>query len=765
MSKKVEELYLKFTSIKCECGHEICWNDEVCKYCGKTYEKRALDREVKNRIEKYKEIFKIIKVKDEEVKNIKNKNKSYKDNVLDYIDYLQSIINEINIMAQCNVFNINNSEENEIRSIKEILLKSYEIYIKMKCIEPFKDNAWINVYNRIIKAIEEYISSYKLMASVKVSKNLSEANKKLLLAQEHNDRATDEMYICSGIIHILHVNLGNNDSKEVVLNTMNRISRLESNEMAIAKQKTYDYFKQQLDKPLEYYDNKNEDVIYELMQYRETIMTTFNEITFFRKLNLVRTILENSNKKDKSIIIKILNTSKNNLTDILKNFYNLSKEAGYLCKYDIYDEEFAMEKGINWYKTLYEGVYKKIMPIVTLAYTHQKNKCIDDEIINNRIEYSIPADITDFFDKNTKKLSTKILNDGVDSRIRNAEAHVEYVINDEERIIKLIDKLTRDKKTEIAIYSYNEFVDLFERLRETVVATLYAIVIFIVNKYEDYEDIFKHLIKEGTRIIKPYREDLVFYKMSLTDVKRYRNGGILTIACKSTKSHKCFFQDDKLFAKYISGLWVLSKINSNMSQVVISIYDKNDTELKISTSTDCTKSSSEYNETHDWILFELNVIMECNDYKKELDAKMKRMKCDYFHALINEVVDIGEKVSSNVLIQNNEMLRSENYQYSDILNGLKYIIDTLKNCTVKDRRFIICLIDIYRELEQVVATKSISKFQQVRSKVAQLCGILSSFDDQFDKKLNEQIRTLKIERNELCPCGSGKKYKKCCYIK
>lgn len=33
-----------------------------------------------------------------------------------------------------------------------------------------------------------------------------------------------------------------------------------------------------------------------------------------------------------------------------------------------------------------------------------------------------------------------------------------------------------------------------------------------------------------------------------------------------------------------------------------------------------------------------------------------------------------------------------------------------------------------------------------------------------DKK-EEPIQNDKIGRNEMCPCGSGKKYKKCCYLK
>ena len=32
----------------------------------------------------------------------------------------------------------------------------------------------------------------------------------------------------------------------------------------------------------------------------------------------------------------------------------------------------------------------------------------------------------------------------------------------------------------------------------------------------------------------------------------------------------------------------------------------------------------------------------------------------------------------------------------------------------------------------------------------------------FDEKTGQKIKVLDIGRNAPCPCGSGKKYKKCC---
>jgi len=41
-----------------------------------------------------------------------------------------------------------------------------------------------------------------------------------------------------------------------------------------------------------------------------------------------------------------------------------------------------------------------------------------------------------------------------------------------------------------------------------------------------------------------------------------------------------------------------------------------------------------------------------------------------------------------------------------------------------------------------------------------------SFDEGFDEPMfAEPVRRIKIGRNDPCPCGSGKKYKKCCIDK
>lgn len=54
-----------------------------------------------------------------------------------------------------------------------------------------------------------------------------------------------------------------------------------------------------------------------------------------------------------------------------------------------------------------------------------------------------------------------------------------------------------------------------------------------------------------------------------------------------------------------------------------------------------------------------------------------------------------------------------------------------------------------------ISEESVEKFNKI-------------MNDSMDKDLGDNdtvIRRIKIRRNDTCPCGSGKKFKKCCIFK
>jgi preprotein translocase subunit SecA len=70
---------------------------------------------------------------------------------------------------------------------------------------------------------------------------------------------------------------------------------------------------------------------------------------------------------------------------------------------------------------------------------------------------------------------------------------------------------------------------------------------------------------------------------------------------------------------------------------------------------------------------------------------------------------------------------------------------------------------ITEEIKEYLKISNIIK--DVHDEVALVAGI----GPRMSKKKKALLRPLteksKVHRNELCSCGSGKKYKKCCFIK
>ncbi len=68
---------------------------------------------------------------------------------------------------------------------------------------------------------------------------------------------------------------------------------------------------------------------------------------------------------------------------------------------------------------------------------------------------------------------------------------------------------------------------------------------------------------------------------------------------------------------------------------------------------------------------------------------------------------------------------------------------------------VVDFVAYYRESDTVVSHHELAQFKQVEDK-------WYFYDAQFPKTETIVNNQPKVGRNEQCPCGSGKKYKKCC---
>lgn len=63
---------------------------------------------------------------------------------------------------------------------------------------------------------------------------------------------------------------------------------------------------------------------------------------------------------------------------------------------------------------------------------------------------------------------------------------------------------------------------------------------------------------------------------------------------------------------------------------------------------------------------------------------------------------------------------------------------------------------------EAMAPEMLTLFPQAMNSYAQMGRALGKALEEFGEPVAEPVRVDKVGRNELCPCGSGKKFKKCC---
>ena len=97
----------------------------------------------------------------------------------------------------------------------------------------------------------------------------------------------------------------------------------------------------------------------------------------------------------------------------------------------------------------------------------------------------------------------------------------------------------------------------------------------------------------------------------------------------------------------------------------------------------------------------------------------------------------------------------------------QYIADTSVHQSVEDLSDSVAIewlkLDVLDAYENIVEFKAYYRLKNVNSKIEVLHEI-STFievDNQWKYKDGTLLNT-QIQRNEPCPCGSGKKFKKCC---
>ena len=160
------------------------------------------------------------------------------------------------------------------------------------------------------------------------------------------------------------------------------------------------------------------------------------------------------------------------------------------------------------------------------------------------------------------------------------------------------------------------------------------------------------------------------------------------------------------------------------------------------------------------------------DKDDELSSENAKRAIAETHFLMGNI-KIGEKLFENYLSANPEwgwgwIGWSDQYwlckgECADYKRGEEILLKALNVPGLKDRDSAVDrLLELYGESEQDEKLKALEKkFKQEDEEIKKRKKELYSGLDKRISDLNQAV-SAKVGRNEPCPCGSGKKYKKCC---
>ena len=174
---------------------------------------------------------------------------------------------------------------------------------------------------------------------------------------------------------------------------------------------------------------------------------------------------------------------------------------------------------------------------------------------------------------------------------------------------------------------------------------------------------------------------------------------------------------------------------------------------------------------------------------RELIAPFRSKMYNEFEKYIKDET-LNEWVRIEYIETLRDMFETDELDFEDTDKLFKVILTTNKNEIINAFIISICkdykLIQHYDDIVQCFKNNTVDLsydgdledceiafgLKEERSEERKISGIASKFsefskeiDNIENEKIEQKVNNIKIGRNEPCPCGSGKKYKKCCLNK
>lgn len=760
---------IDFTYIECDCGEMFLYEHTKCSNCGYVPEfcQDKIDPKSKLRKIRFDEILNIIINSDLELKNLTSNIKegklkrNFKENVFEIIQVNFEAINQLNAKKIYTNKKFNSdrletkSTEKNINEIKYTIESIYNIYKELILVEvPY---TWKNLFYRFKEVVKKYLNTNKLIIKSITSDNYTSAMKSMKLAQSALDSTTEELNIFSDILEVKRIEETTN--KEFGIFDLIRLEMsknietpYQDNVIKILQENSYQYFKEFLKNDIKYYSELEFQILSNLSSYKVLVISSFLEIRFKPKIRNVIKVLELAKEKDLNKLKESMYNFKSKYLYALNIIHDVSQIDEYNIKY--YNKERLLVRStMRSYKDFIEGVYRDIMTIIVASsyildkkdfeYEELKMQSFSEKL--NYIENKIPK-------KKNKNLNLPILSGGINKVFRHAEAHVDYDIDNKNKYIIL-----RNKKDEIGSiiqekYTFEEFYMLYIELKETIYSIIIGLEIFIADNYKYFSNFILDVNQSILHDYEGYLFEFYYATIGLRciEINTYieKDKSILYVTCVNEED----IVTDTL-EKCIYGLAsdVIQK-NINEDIVIIEIIDLDNTTIGFTEVN--MKYFNEYFEMEDnlknyqmiLIYLTTKIIYNREHYSNEKDEK------DPLTLILKLIEDLKESMDN----KESEQILSE-------IAHIYYIINEYQKSILLEDSPILTYIKL--AIQDIINKEENNKEYRYKETLKEsIKEFYNDFLNILDKKdtINQQSKRNKIGRNEICPCGSGKKYKKCC---
>lgn len=796
-----ENIFVDFMTIKCDCGTVNSYNEDKCKKCGKLlHVDDKKDEYVILRKAKFEPILSLIATRDMNIKNMRKsirEHKQEKTYISDFIGLLGSYCNSIQNGLDKNVFsnmnfkkeNLDNPELNiKLLDIKLLLTDVYDILDNLIIVE-FPD-VWENAYYRFLNTINKYILALKTFIFAIVAETLDELYEKQKIAQEYIDSASRNIFVFSNILKVKQIDLDFNMFIDGKLNKSSVMAMIiaGSNFQDLNKsysnfqREVYDYFSDYLIDSFDEYKEKSNLIL--LAPSKLMALLSFRETKFLEKTKIAVDLLERAYNEDDKLHSKFLFEANDKLAYALTVITSISEDMVFTFGYNA-SAKLMIKKAIGWYKELTEGVFRDISNIFVFSAKMLDHKTLTKDEFNTIIEDESFSEKLEYLSQKTKFKLDK-LTEGIEKAIRHAEAHVDYTIDTDNETILLRNKNKQTKKSTELKFTFLEFINLENICLESVFSMITGIYIFMLNHNSIYA-------KSISKIMESFEnnpdDDIVDFVLPLMGIivehkERIANSSssaTLLIDGVSIEGHGYDY-----LKKCQSCVAPLATYDNNIEFVQLKLTDTNNIYLgTIKINLNYVKEFFKVSENlrkYDSLLTLLTTRISCPDNSNE------ETESTYGSTFILTIINLTQPLFKQLLDIKTKLLNGEKSavcEIAPIYSEFSYVLkicDEYSKYIFDDKllklyksillRTLISLRTVMDVKDYNLGNKVKASFNAISSElicIPEITKIISS--GVTDNKIAHLVQChtlsvnalpIKIGPNEPCPCGSGKKYKKCC---